>query len=339
MVIEIDKFLSIDSEIHKKDFCDKYTSKIGLNSPIDDYYGDMMYSFQISPIYNHMSKNHAHKYFIVDFEDDSVMVCLKNLSFFDARYLRLQIYPKSLTNDTKNEKIVFDKLSKINEFHMMWVNESYAHLYKDIPKYRKRILDCNYYDEIKPRWEEINKPRWLKRRKINRFLKDGTFCLKKATSSDSDSIIQCLDTWKETKKSDLHNKAFINFFKENYEWVINNPNIEVLIFTYSENLVCKDKVLGCSIIGKFGNESYQTMLEFSLTSRTNELDEYSDKRYKTFLQGSAQIMNYFHIKYFYENKLSKYLTYAGSTSKKAKKHKDLNYSKVENITSIYMNIK
>jgi hypothetical protein len=337
MIIKKDDFLNIDGKIEKKDFCTKYTSKIDLNAPIDDYYGDRMYSFQMSPIYNHMSKNHAHKYFIVEFESDSVIVCIKNLSFFADKYLRLQIYPKSLSNDTNNEKIVFDKLSQIEEFHMMWINESDVHLYENNPKYRTRVVDTNYYDEIKPRWIDLNSPKWLRRRKIKRFFDDSKFNLKKATSQDSKSIIECLDAWAESKKNDLHNKAFMKFFKENYEWVINNPDIEVLIFTYSEYAVCKDKVLGCSIIGKFGNESYQTMLEFSLTNRTNDIDEYSDKRYKTFLQGSAQIMNYFHIKYFHDNNLAKYLTYAGTTSTKAKKHKESNYSKVENITSIYMN--
>ena len=214
MLIKKDVFLGIDNKIEKKEFCTKHTSKIDLKAPIDNYYGDRMYSFQLSPIYNHMSKNHAHKYFIVEFESDTVMVCIKNLSFFADKYLRLQIYPKSLSNDTTNEKIVFDKLSQIEEFHMLWVNESDSHLYEDNPKYRVRSVDTNYYDEIKPRWSEINKPKWLTRRKINRFLIDDTFELKKATIQDSKSIIECLDTWTESKKNDLHNKAFMKFFKE-----------------------------------------------------------------------------------------------------------------------------
>jgi hypothetical protein len=337
MNIELDKFLNINGDISKQDFCKKYTSKIDLNSPIDDYYGDRMYSFQLSPIFNHMSKNHAHKFFIVVFESDTVMVCLKNLSFFADKYLRLQLYPKSLNSNTDNEKVVFDKLSEIKEFHMMWVNEDVKHLYEDNPKYRAREVDSNYYDEIKERWCEVNSDRWLRRRKIKRFLTDDKFRLKKATKENYDSIIECLDTWTESKKNDLHNKAFITFLKDNYEWCINNPDIEVLVFTYSEYAKCYDKVLGCSIIGKFGNKSYQTMLEFSLTSRTNDVNEFEDKRYKTFLQGSAQIMNYFHLKYFYENKITEYLSYAGTTSSKAKKHKVRNYSKVESITSIYMN--
>jgi hypothetical protein len=337
MIIKKDDFLDIDGKIEKKDFCTKYTSKIDLNAPIDDYYGDIMYSFQLSPIYNHMSKNHAHKYFIIDFGSDTVMVCIKNLSFFADKYLRLQMYPKSLSGDTTNEKIVFDKLSEIEEFHMMWINESDSHLYENNPKYRTRVVDNNYYDEIGTRWIDLNSPKWLRRRKIKRFFDDDFFRLKKATINHYDSIIECLDTWTESKKNDLHNKAFIKFFKENYQWVITNPDIEVLLFVYSDHPKNDDKVLGCSIIGKFGNISYQTMLEFSLTNRTNDIDEYSDKRYKTFLQGSAQIMNYFHIQYFQDNKLSKYLSYAGTTSTKAKKHKEANYSKVENITSIYMN--
>ncbi len=85
----------------------------------------------------------------------------------------------------------------------------------------------------------------------------------------------------------------------------------------------KGIVLGCSIYVKMG-DSYQNITEFSRTMRSCQI-EINDDRFKVFLQGSAQIMNYFHLKYFLNK--TKILSYAGSIEKdKLYYHKLNNYS-------------
>lgn len=203
-------------------------------------------------------------------------------------------------------------------YEKMWVSD----FDKKDWNYDKRIVDTNYYDNISDRWEEINKPKWRKKRKINRFFIDGKFKLSLATLSDYENIITCLNVWSNGKGKSLHNKTIIDFIKNKFEWFINRQDILFFVFKYDNT------ILGCTICGKFGGNSYQSILEFSLTTRTNNKDEIVDSRYKTFLQGSAQIMNYFHIKYFKEYTDVEYLTYAGALDTTLKKHKQNNYSNV-----------
>lgn len=314
----INNFLDIDNDVTIKHYYDNFSKPIKLDTPIDNYYGDDMYSFQLSTLYNYMSNGYSHRYLIIDFGDDSVMVCMKYVNIFQYKYMRIQSYPRSLNGIKTNEVIVYNKLKELVIFEMLWVTEN-----EKIP-YNERIVDSNYYDDISERWVDINRLKWLKRRKINRFKVDEEFKLVEATENDYDNIMVCLNTWCVGKGKSLHNKKFIGKIKNNYEWVIGNDDIKFIIFKYN------DIILGGAIYGKFGGNSYQNMLEFSLTTRTNSATEIDDPRYKTFLQGSAQIMNYFQLEYFKENTDVKYLTYAGAKDSKLKKHKQNNYSKVIN---------
>lgn len=44
MKIDIATFLGIDNNIDRKEYYDTYTTPIELDTPIDDYYGDVIYS-------------------------------------------------------------------------------------------------------------------------------------------------------------------------------------------------------------------------------------------------------------------------------------------------------
>lgn len=317
MNININEFLLINNDIDRKDFYINYTKPIDINTPIDDYYGDVIYSHQLSTINNHLSDNNLHKFMIINFDGDSVMVCMKLVNMFKYVYLRVQIYPCSLNGIKANELIVYNKLKELDAFEKMWVST----FDKSGWDYKTRILDLNFYDKIDTRWVEINSPKWLKKRKINRFLTDNTFGLHKASTDDYDSTIACLNVWCDGKDK-LHNIKIINNIKNNYEWLINNENIEFLLAKY------RGDVIGAAIFGKFGGNSYQSIFKFSHTSRTNAANEDDDPRYCVYLHKSAQIMNYFHIKYFKKNTTVEYLTYAGSTSTSLKKYKQKNYSDV-----------
>lgn len=237
---------------------------------------------------------------IVKFFDDEVLLCVKFVTNFTNVYIRIQQYPISLNNISINADIIFKKIKDIESVELLWECED------NISKYNfdwnKRIVDVNFYDNIPLRWEEINKNKYLYKRKLKRFLDDDDFKLIKCDVNDIHLVKDCYDEWVSFKGNKLHNKKLFNKIFKDFNYIINHTDIEVLLFKY------KNIVLGCSIFVKMGT-SYQTITEFSRTIRSYK--GILEDKIKTFLQGSAQIMNYYHIKYFL-NKNINILTYSGS---------------------------
>ena len=286
----INDFLNIPVNIERKEFFKNNFSDIREYAPIDSFFKNEWYNYQICGIYNYLSDNNSHKYLIVKFEEDEVLVSIKFVTNFKNVYLRLLHFPKSLTKNKENEYRVFEKLKQYEYIQLLWENENNINNYDF--NWIKRIVDTNFYDIVKDRWKDIHKGDYLKKRKIKRFLSDSDFYLKKATINDLPFVEDCFNEWsvfKNTEKG-LHNKKLFNKLFKNFNYVVSHSEIEVLLFKY------KDVVLGCSIYVKMG-DSYQNIVEFSRTTRSCLLN-IEDPRFKVFLQGSAQIMNYFHLKYF-----------------------------------------
>lgn len=319
MVIKDVDFFSISYEIDRKDFIQNYFTNIKDSVLIEKFYKNDWCNYQLSKIYNFLSNNHSHKFLIVSFEKDEVLVSIKFVTNFKNVYIRLQHYPKSLSNNRELEDKVFDFLKNFSYIQLLWESETNIQKYNF--EWNKRIVDTNFYDIVSERWEDMNKGNFLKKRKLKRFLKDDIFYLVKANVNDLDLVKDCFNEWSEWIKDNkgIHNKKiFENIFKE-WEYLINNPDIEVLLMKYY------NIVIGCSIYVKMG-ESYQNITEFSRTIRSCKL-EIDDERFKTYLQGSAQVMNYYHMKFFL-NKGVKIISYAGSIDKGSLfKHKINNYSK------------
>jgi hypothetical protein len=336
MIIKKNDFFSISNQIDRKEFIQKYFSNIKDSGIlIDNFYVNSWYNYQLSNIYNFLSDNYSHKFLIVRFEEednkDDVLVSIKFVTNFKNVYIRIQHYPKSIMNNIENEKAVFNFLKTFSYIQLLWENE--ANIQKYNFEWNKRIVDINFYDIVPQRWEYMNRKDFLKKRKINRFLKDDSFYLTNASILDLDSVKECFNEWSEWIKEHkgLHNKKlFENIFKQ-WDYLVNDSdNIEVLLMKYN------NVVIGCSIYVKMGN-SYQNIAEFSRTIRNCKM-EVNDKRFKTYLQGSAQIMNYFHMRFFLKKGVD-IISYAGSIEKSGSlyKHKVNNYSKKECYYSTNLN--
>ncbi len=336
MIIKKNDFFSISNQIDRKEFIQNYFSNVKDSGIlIDNFYVNSWYNYQLSNIYNFLSDNYSHKFLIVRFEEednkDDVLVSIKFVTNFKNVYIRIQHYPKSIMNNIENEKAVFNFLKTFSYIQLLWENE--ANIQKYNFEWNKRVVDINFYDIVPQRWEYMNRKDFLKKRKINRFLKDNTFYLTKASLLDLDSVKECFNEWSEWIKDykGLHNKKlFENIFKQWDYLVSDSDNIEVLLMKYN------NVVIGCSIYVKMGN-SYQNIAEFSRTIWNCKM-EVDDKRFKTYLQGSAQIMNYFHMRFFL-NKGVGIISYAGSIEKSGSlyKHKVNNYSKKEYYYSTNLN--
>jgi hypothetical protein len=310
-------FFNIPLSIDRKEFMTKYFSNIRENAPIDSFFKNDWYNFQISGIYNFLSDNSSHKWMVVQFDHDEVLVSIKFVTNFTNVYIRLQHYPKSLSGIKENEDIVFNKLKEFEYVNLLW--ESKFNIDKYTLDWNKRVVDTNFYDNVVERWKEVNGNHYMKKRKIKRFLKDDDYYLIKAEEKDLSDVKECFSEWSSFKEKNkgLHNKKLFNKIFKEWKYLITNPSIEVLLFKYKEVL------LGCAIYVKMGN-SYQNITEFSRTIRSCEL-VIDDERFKTFLQGCAQIMNYFHLKYFLNK--TNIISYAGSMEKdKLYYHKLNNYS-------------
>jgi hypothetical protein len=309
-------FFSIPLSTDRKDFMKKYFSNIREDSPIDSFFKGEWYNFQLSGIYNFLSDNTSHKWLVIQSDTDEILVSIKFVTNFTNVYIRLQHYPKSISGNRENEDRIFNRLKEFEYVNLLWESEN------NIDKYdfdwNKRIVDTNFYDIVESRWKEVNNNHFMKKRKIKRFLKDGDYYLVKALEKDLEIIKECFNEWSSFKeKKGLHNKKLFNKIFKEWKYLITNPNIEVLLFKY------KEIVLGCAIYVKMG-DSYQNITEFSRTIRSCEL-VINDERFKIFLQGSAQIMNYFQLKYFLNK--TKIISYAGSIEKdKLYYHKLNNYS-------------
>jgi hypothetical protein len=183
MNLALKDFLNIEENIDRKIFLKKYFSLIREDSPVDLFFKDKWYNYQISGIYNYLSDNNSHKWLVVKFDDnDEVLVSIKFVTNFTNVYIRLQHYPISLLSKKNNEDIVFNKLKNFEFIELLWEDESNIDKHKFI--WNKRIVDINFYDIVNERWEFLNSKSYMRKRKINRFLKDDEYYLTKASYLD-----------------------------------------------------------------------------------------------------------------------------------------------------------
>lgn len=198
------------------------------------------------PTYSQYSGNHAHKYVIVEIDNDEVLILFKRISIMTTKYCRLIGIPTSLSGNTENEIKVLNILKENGLINQVWFTKDEESRLNTVGINKADVnpVDYDYFSVIDSRVQHISRSKWKSKRGINKAITGGIH-MSKAKIEDLDKMVDLDERWINFKENCVkHNvegkkrfKNIIGALRKN----IDDNNI------YAYNLWFKDIIIGTII--------------------------------------------------------------------------------------------
>lgn len=256
---------------------------------------DTMLPYYTMPTYSEYSKNHAHKYVIVEINGDSVLVLFKRISIMTTKYCRLIGTPISLNGNGWNELEVLKVLKENALVNQVWFTADDEHRLNrvGIEKEDDTPVDYDYFSIVKFRRDYTNRGKWKSKRGVNKAINGGIY-MARAESKDLDKMLDLDERWIDFKESIKHNVEGKKRFQNIIKALQDNINDEHI---YAYNLWFKDVLLGTIIfLSTHDSGTLIQVVNKSLDRARNEdiLDGLDDREYvEDMLKHIGGLLTYF----------------------------------------------